>query len=71
MSEENIDIDKVISYWKDSSDKDFQTMGNLLNSGDYNWAMLLGHLVVEKLLMQFMVMIYMINFRPWIGFEPN
>lgn len=25
-------------------------MGNLLNSSDYNWAMFLGHLVIEKLL---------------------
>lgn len=25
-------------------------MKNLMNSGDYNWAMFLGHLVIEKLL---------------------
>ena len=50
MAIENIDIDKVIEYWKDSSDKDYQTMNNLLKSGDYNWAMFLGHLVIEKLL---------------------
>ncbi len=25
-------------------------MENLMNSGDYNWAMFLGHLVIEKLL---------------------
>jgi HEPN domain-containing protein len=49
MTEGSIDIERVINYWKDTSDKDYQTMCNLLNSGDYNWAMFLGHLVVEKL----------------------
>jgi HEPN domain-containing protein len=50
MAMEEIDINKVIEYWKDSSDKDYQTMNNLLKSGDYNWAMFLGHFVIEKLL---------------------
>jgi HEPN domain-containing protein len=50
MPEGNIDIDKVINYWKDTSDKDYQTMCNLIGSGDYTWAMFLGHLVIEKLL---------------------
>jgi len=50
MSEGNIDIKRVISYWVDSSAKDYRTMKNLIESGDYNWAMFLGHLVIEKLL---------------------
>lgn len=50
MTDRNIDIEKVISYWVDSSDKDFKTMENLMKSGDFNWAMFLGHLVIEKLL---------------------
>jgi HEPN domain-containing protein len=50
MSEGNIDIKRVISYWVDSSGKDYRTMENLIESGDYNWAMFLGHLVIEKLL---------------------
>ena len=50
MTDEVIDIDKIIFFWKDSSEKDYRTMKNLLNSGDYNWAMFLGHLVIEKLL---------------------
>ena len=45
-----MDINKVIEYWTDSSDKDYQTMNNLLKSGDFNRAMFLGHLVIEKLL---------------------
>ena len=50
MPEGNIDIEKVKRYWIDSSNKDFHTMRNLMESGDYNWAMFLGHLVIEKLL---------------------
>ena len=50
MPERNIDIDKVFNHWIESSDKDFKTMKNLMESGDYNWAMFLGHLVIEKLL---------------------
>ena len=50
MSGRNLDIEKVVSYWVDSSDKDFKTMENLMVSGDYNWAMFLVHLVIEKLL---------------------
>ena len=50
MPKGDLNIEKVVNYWKDSSDKDFQTMGNLMNSGDFNWAMFLGHLVIEKLL---------------------
>ena len=50
MPDGAIDIDKVIGYWKESSDNDFKTMENLMESGDYNWAMFLGHLVIEKLL---------------------
>ena len=50
MPEGSIDIKKVTNYWLDSSDKDFKTMKNLMRSDDYNWAMFLGHLVIEKLL---------------------
>jgi HEPN domain-containing protein len=50
MSDTNLDIEKVVSYWIDSSEKDFKTMSNLMESDDYNWAMFLGHLVIEKLL---------------------
>ena len=41
---------EIIQFWKDSSDKDFQTMLHLYDSGDYMWSLFMGHLVVEKLL---------------------
>jgi HEPN domain-containing protein len=50
MEDKIENIDKVIKYWRDSSDQNYQTMKNLLKSKDYNWALFLGHLVLEKLL---------------------
>ena len=49
-SEKNIDIDKLINYWIKSSDGDYKTMLNLFKSKNYNWALFLGHIVIEKLL---------------------
>lgn len=43
-------VEDIISYWKDSSDKDYSTMINLFKSKDYHWSLFLGHLVIEKLL---------------------
>lgn len=50
MEESFEDIERIVQYWKEMSEKDFHTMQNLLKSGDYSWAMFLGHLVLEKLL---------------------
>jgi HEPN domain-containing protein len=50
MEEKIENIDKIVQHWRDTSEKDYQTMQNLLKSGDYSWAMFLGHLVLEKLL---------------------
>ncbi len=50
MADKELNIQKIIEHWRESSDKDYQTMINLFRSGDYNWALFLGHLVIEKLL---------------------
>lgn len=50
MEERIENIDKIVQHWRDTSDKDYQTMQNLLKSRDYSWAMFLGHLVLEKLI---------------------
>jgi len=50
MEEKIENIDKIVQHWIDTSEKDYKTMQNLLKSGDYSWAMFLGHLVLEKLL---------------------
>ncbi len=50
MTGKELDIEKIISHWIESSDKDYQTMLHLFNSKDYSWALFLGHLVIEKLI---------------------
>lgn len=50
MDEKIENIEKVIGYWKESSDLNFATMKNLIKSRDYSWALFIGHLVIEKLL---------------------
>lgn len=50
MKDHELNIEKIVKYWVETSDKDFKTMKNLFNSRDYNWSLFLGHLVIEKLL---------------------
>jgi len=50
-----IDIEKIVSYWVGSSDKDYDTMNNLFKSKDYHWSLFIGHLVIEKLLKAYFV----------------
>lgn len=50
MEEKLENIEKIVQHWMDTSEKDYQTMRNLIKSGDFSWAMFLGHLVLEKLL---------------------
>ena len=44
-----VDIEKIIEYWVQTSDKDYVTASNLFSSQDYHWSLFLGHLVLEKL----------------------
>lgn len=46
MDEKLEDIDKIVQYWKDSSDQDFKTMQNLFTSKDFSWGLFIGHLVL-------------------------
>lgn len=45
-------MDKIdlISYWENTSDNDYETMKHLFSAGDYQWALFIGHIVIEKLL---------------------
>jgi len=45
-----VDRNDYVTYWKEGSERDFTAMGHLFESGDYQWALFLGHLVIEKLL---------------------
>jgi len=57
MSDENlnIDVDKVVRHWLETSDEDFQTMISLFDSKSYGWSLFLGHISIEKLLKAFYV----------------
>jgi hypothetical protein len=37
----NIDVDKIVKYWIDTSDEDFQTMLSLYDSKSYGWSLFL------------------------------
>ncbi len=51
MSNEiNIDVDKIVKHWIETSDEDFKTMLVLYDSKSYSWSLFLGHLSIEKLL---------------------
>ena len=49
------DVEKVYRYWLSSSDKDYEVFLNLYQSRHYNWALFLGHIVLEKLLKAYFV----------------
>jgi HEPN domain-containing protein len=50
MVKAEFDKDKIVNYWIDSSDDDFETMISLFESKRYSWSMFVGHLMIEKLL---------------------
>lgn len=52
----NIDVEKLVGYWIETSDADFRTMENLFSTKDYHWSLFMGHLVMEKLLKSCVVM---------------
>ena len=47
--------EELITYWVSSPDRDFKTMRNLFRKKDYNWALFVGHLVIEKLIKAYYV----------------
>ena len=44
------DSERIIHHWIESSDHDFKTMIDLYQTQNNNWALFMGHLVIEKLL---------------------
>lgn len=51
----NIDVDKIVRHWVDTSDEDYRTMLNLFDSKSYGWSLFLGHILIEKLLKSYFV----------------
>jgi HEPN domain-containing protein len=50
MEHTPLNTDKLIRYWIESSDEDYDTMISLYESKRFNWALFVGHLMIEKLL---------------------
>jgi len=50
MEQKNFEKDRLIRYWSGSSDEDFDTMLTLYENKKFNWALFVGHLMMEKLL---------------------
>lgn len=46
----NIDVDKIVLHWVETSDADYESMLTLFNARRYNWALFIGHITIEKLL---------------------
>jgi len=44
------DKERIINHWIESSEKDFKAMIDLYQTQNNNWALFMGHLVIEKLL---------------------
>jgi HEPN domain-containing protein len=51
----NIDVDKVVKHWIDTSLEDYNTMHSLFISKSYSWALFIGHISLEKLLKAYYV----------------
>lgn len=50
MEKPSFNKDKLIKYWSESSDDDYDTMIVMFESKRFNWALFVGHLMIEKLL---------------------
>lgn len=50
MDNKDFNKDKLIKYWIDGSDDDFETMIAMYESKRFSWSLFIGHLMIEKLL---------------------
>lgn len=50
MENPDFDTAKIILFWIESSDEDYETMITLYDNKRLSWSMFLGHLMIEKLL---------------------
>jgi HEPN domain-containing protein len=50
MDNIQLDVDKIVKHWTETSDDDFNTMLILFRAKSYHWALFLGHIAIEKLL---------------------
>ena len=53
MKNEVSDKERIIKYWMESADNDFETMMVMYQSNRFTWSLFIGHLMTEKLLKAF------------------
>jgi len=63
----NIDVDKIVKHWIETSEDDYNTMLILYNSKSFEWALFLGHISTEKLLKA----LYVIRLKKHAPFTHN
>ncbi len=49
-NDQEINVEKIIEYWLEMSENDFKTMLDFYQIKRFQWALFLGHLVLEKLI---------------------
>lgn len=52
---QNIDVDKVVNHWIESSEGDFKVMQTLFETKSNSWCLFVGHITIEKLLKAYYV----------------
>lgn len=50
MDNRDLNIEKLIQFWIEASDDDFDTMLAMYDSRRFSWSLFVGHLMIEKLL---------------------
>ncbi len=48
-------MEKIINYWIEGSDDDYETMIVMFDTKRYSWSLFIGHLMIEKLLKAYYV----------------
>lgn len=65
MKDKGINSQKLIQYWVDGSDDDYDTMMVMYETKRYSWSLFIGHLMIEKLLKAYYVKVNH-NYPPFI-----
>lgn len=55
MDNKDLNKDRLIQYWIEGSEDDFETMTAMFVSKRYSWSLFIGHLMIEKLLKAYFV----------------
>jgi HEPN domain-containing protein len=55
MERTDFNKEKLIKYWIEGSDEDFETMNTMFISKRFSWSLFIGHLMMEKLLKAYFV----------------